>query len=570
MLRRYYGKISKLPINEFFGHDGELVVDDITGKVYVMDGITLGGTELVGATPKFGSIPPDNPTPGALWYDPESGRTYIYYQSQWVDAAPNTTYVLPHASASTLGGIKVGLGLAIDNEGLVTANSHTPNELINGEYVLNLSSDGWVRFPEINSTGAAVAPIDDGISLGTDTGNVSIWPGPDNKWTFGTDGKLTLPVAGKIANGNNEWTFGLDGWLRFPEINATGAAVAPVDDGISLGTDTGNVSIWPGESRWRFNTNGNLTLPASGSINFSNSYSILTGLATESFVTGQGFITSSALTGLASESFVTGQGFITSSALTGLASESFVTGQGYLTSVPTASNIQLGGVKVDNVSIVIDGSGTISSVGTTSVVPLTSTAPVSPNNGELWYDTNSGKIYVYIDDVWVDTTFPVSRDLSGIGSIGQTFLSRGSIKQLSVPNDAGKIITISTDVGVLRLPQITSVMLGATFEFYFDVDAGQIHIQSYYTGVRETTDVFRGSIFVGVDNATTGKLHKATATTSTACDLFLGQHHAKAGSYIKVKAIEFNSVGTWMFQGTCIGDTGQTPNSSDHPFQDYN
>jgi hypothetical protein len=191
-------------------------------------------------------------------------------------------------------------------------------------------------------------------------------------------------------------------------------------------------------------------------------------------------------------------------------------------------------------------------------------------NGELWYDTNSGKIFVYLNDAWVDTVFPAVKDLSGMGSIGQKFSSRGSIQQLSVNNDAGKLITINTDVGVLRLPQVGSAILGATFEFYFAVDAGQIHIQSYYTGNRSTTDVFRGSIFVGVDNATTGKLHSATATTSTACDLFLGQHHAKAGSYVKVKAIEFNSVGVWLFQGMCIGDTGQTPNGSDHPFQDYN
>jgi len=285
MLRRYYGKISKLPINQFVGHDGELVVDDISGKVYVMDGITVGGTELVGATPQYGMNPPLHPTPGTLWYDPNSGRTYIYYQDAWVDAAPNTTYTLPEAS------------------------------------------------------------------------------------------------------------------------------------------DT-----------------------------------------------------------------------------------------------------KLGGVKVDNETIVINEYGVISAI----------------------------------------------TDLSGIGSIGQQFSLYGSIKQLSVFNDAGKLITIETDVGVLRLPRITSTMLGSTFEFYFAVDAGQIHIQSYYTGVRATTDVFRGSIFVGVDNATTGKLHNATATTSTACDLFLGQHHAKAGSYIKVKAIKFNSIGTWMFQGTCIGDTGQTPNSSNHPFQDYN
>ena len=153
--------------------------------------------------------------------------------------------------------------------------------------------------------------------------------------------------------------------------------------------------------------------------------------------------------------------------------------------------------------------------------------------------------------------------------IGDTYAS-GAFQQLTIAHDEGKLITIAGGNSVFRLPQMTADMLGAEFEFYFSGDAGQIHIQSYYTGVRATTDIFRGSIYVGVDNATTGKLHKATATTATACDLFLGQHHAKVGSYVKVKAIAFNTVGIWMFQGMCVGDTGQTPNSSDHPFQDYN
>jgi hypothetical protein len=153
--------------------------------------------------------------------------------------------------------------------------------------------------------------------------------------------------------------------------------------------------------------------------------------------------------------------------------------------------------------------------------------------------------------------------------IGDTYAS-GAFQQLTIAHDEGKLITVSGGIGVFRLPRLYASLLGAEFEFYFSGDAGQIHIQSFYTGVRETTDVFRGSIFVGTDNATTGKLHKATAITETACDLFLGQHHAKAGSYIKVKAVAFGTVGTWLFQGICIGDTGQTPNSSDHPFQDYN
>jgi hypothetical protein len=57
------------------------------------------------------------------------------------------------------------------------------------------------------------------------------------------------------------WTFGTDGWFRFPEINSTGGAIAPIDDGLSFGTDTGNVSIWPGESKWTFGADGTLTFP---------------------------------------------------------------------------------------------------------------------------------------------------------------------------------------------------------------------------------------------------------------------------------------------------------------------
>jgi hypothetical protein len=120
MLRRYYGKIGRLPLDQFVGHDGELVVDDETGRVYIMDGVTLGGIELVGAFPKVSENPPFNPGPGELWYDPVSGRTYIYYQSAWVDSSPSSTYTLPVASASVLGGVKVGDGLTIDGAGIVT------------------------------------------------------------------------------------------------------------------------------------------------------------------------------------------------------------------------------------------------------------------------------------------------------------------------------------------------------------------------------------------------------------------------------------------------------------------
>lgn len=46
MLRRYFGKISSLGINQLVGHNGELVIDEATDKIYIMDGVTPGGYEI--------------------------------------------------------------------------------------------------------------------------------------------------------------------------------------------------------------------------------------------------------------------------------------------------------------------------------------------------------------------------------------------------------------------------------------------------------------------------------------------------------------------------------------------
>ena len=231
----------------------------------------------------------------------------------------------------------------------------------------------------------------------------------------------------------------------------------------------------------------------------------------------------------------------------------------------------------DSSSIVIDRATTVTSnlsVGG-DLLPQTALGGDLGSSTLPWRSLYVSQSTIYLGgvSVGVDANGNLTVNGSSVGttSIGDTWNTSSDIHQLTIANDEGRLITVAgTGVGVFRLPQMTANMLGAEFEFYFSIDAGQIHIQSYYTGVRETTDVFRGSIYVGVDNTTSGKLHMATATTSTACDLFLGQHHAKVGSYIKVKAVKFDGVGTWMFQGMCVGGTGQTPNSSDHPFQDYN
>jgi hypothetical protein len=43
-----------------------------------------------------------------------------------------------------------------------------------------------------------------------------------------------------------------------------------------------------------------------------------------------------------------------------------------------------------------------SAYGTSPVLRTSDTAPVSPNNGDLWYETDTGRFFTYIDSAWVE------------------------------------------------------------------------------------------------------------------------------------------------------------------------
>lgn len=78
--------------------------------------------------------------------------------------------------------------------------------------------------------------------------------------------------------------------------------------------------------------------------------------------------------------------------------------------LPTATTSVLGGVKVDGTTITISN-GVISSASGASVT-TSSTAPLVPTTGDLWYDTTSGRMYVYFDSSWVDSSPVVAETIS--------------------------------------------------------------------------------------------------------------------------------------------------------------
>jgi len=66
------------------------------GKFLTTDGVnliwqTLPTPDPVTAPINTGSTPPGSHPEGTLWYDPTSGRLYVYYDSSWIDASPKGT-----------------------------------------------------------------------------------------------------------------------------------------------------------------------------------------------------------------------------------------------------------------------------------------------------------------------------------------------------------------------------------------------------------------------------------------------------------------------------------------------
>lgn len=103
-----------------------------------------------------GAEPPDLPAEGALWYDTGSGRLYVYYDGFWIDASPETVYTLPTATASVLGGVKIGANLNIVN-GVLSANTNLGNLGIANQTIYGTQTNQDIELAP-NGTGFVAVP----------------------------------------------------------------------------------------------------------------------------------------------------------------------------------------------------------------------------------------------------------------------------------------------------------------------------------------------------------------------------------------------------------------------------
>lgn len=159
-----------------------------------------------------GATAPTGPEEGALWWNSESGRMYVYYGTAWVDASP------------------------VDGAGISSTN-----ELVNGGNTVSLGSDGKLTLPNgVKITPIAFAGID--LEVGTKI------------WNFGTDGRLTLPNQGKIGptDVNSFLTFN---WGDDVELKG--------GDNLYLSGSVATIRTNGNANQWIFGTNGSLTFPDS-------------------------------------------------------------------------------------------------------------------------------------------------------------------------------------------------------------------------------------------------------------------------------------------------------------------
>lgn len=203
------------------------------------------------------ATPPETPEEGDLWWDPEGGRLYISYDSNWIDASPVD-------------------GVGISSTDRLTASGK--------EVVLIGGSNPFVTFPAVATgeniiiQGAEIASANGTVAI-TSSGSVVVNTNALtalNTWTFGDDGNLDLPsgfinsnqVTGlNLRSGydvhiisnhmdvDHEWILDSYGDLTIPGgIKSEGA----INIDINLSDST--------LRRWTFGEDGGLTFPAGNQI----------------------------------------------------------------------------------------------------------------------------------------------------------------------------------------------------------------------------------------------------------------------------------------------------------------
>lgn len=374
-------------------------------------------------------------------------------------------YVLPEASLTVLGGVKIdGITITKDENGVISAEAapSTPDRLEAGEFAVVLDSNGdlllpnggaiWLNYGYIDqdtSVEGNALRVSGGDSVVVSTGEDSI------SWKFDSTGLLTLPAGGDIVDSNGDSVLNVSSYVLPP-------ASANVLGGVKIGN--------------------NISVDAEGTISVNlSSYATQTYVG--NYVSNQGFATQSQLSGYVSQaqisgyattgyvqsyvpSYVSGQGFATQGFVA-----SYVSSQGYVTSASIPNSFS---------SIAVSGQNTVNADSISDTLTL-----VAGTNVTITTDATNDTITISASDAGGGTSYDQS--LNTTDDVEFNSVSAGSF--------------ISTSAGVPTLTSATNINLAAANAVV--VTTSPFRLASLTTAQRDALTAVNGDM---IYNSTTNKL----------------------------------------------------------------
>jgi hypothetical protein len=361
---------------------GELAINYADGKIFYKNSsnavVEFGGSGGSGGV-TVSDTPPSSPSAGDLWYESDTGKTFVYYDSFWVE---------------------VGAGSGVGLDSIVLGDDTT------GNYVASLVAGTGVTLS--NNSGEATTPT---IAVDTSAIQVRVTNVSDTEIGYldGVTSAIQTQIDAK-ANSNSSPVITLSGDLSGSATltnlgNATITATI-VANSVALGSDTSGdyvQSLVAGTGITLSNNSGEGTTPTVA-VNTSTIATLASPVFTGDVTVSNNLIVSGNLTVSGSTTTVNTETvtiddniIVLNNNVTGSPTEN----AGVEIERGTSTNVQLRwNETTDKWQFTNDGTN-FTDLGAGGAT-ISETAPSAPEAGALWFNSNSAQTFVYYDSSWIE------------------------------------------------------------------------------------------------------------------------------------------------------------------------
>jgi hypothetical protein len=439
------GRVNNISADEYIGEIGQLFYNELLGDLRVSNGATPGGISILSnigsggtgnANIYSGSSAP-SPSSNMMWYNPSTDILKIYISGSWqpVSILVGTGLVSSNGIVSTdmtyiSGNLSVGSGITHSGSQVVLDMSYIGSNLSIGNGLQSIGGQLSVNMSYILSNiTSGNANISIGTSSPSSPNNNQLWYNPSSDIMQVYVSGLWKPVGVSVGSGliSSNGQVSLDMSYVLSNIGSTSIYV----NTSAPGSPTSNM-LW-------YNPSSDIL-----QVYVSSSWKLV-GISI-----GSGLINSNGVTSI-DMSYV-------SSYLSVGSGVSIVSGTVQLDMAYLMGHLQLGsGLVVSNGSLTLDMtyiSGQITS-GSASIYSGSS-APVSPVQNMLWYNTSSNILSIYISSNWVSISISAGNGIissSGVVSIDMSYvynnlsIGNGLIRSSGVIGVDSNYINLNIDGG---------------------------------------------------------------------------------------------------------------------------